>query len=296
MVVGDKEEGRPANLATLFNVASLTKPVFAQAVLALVDRGEFDLDESLSPHWIDPDVADDPRNRSLTARWVLSHQTGFPNWRDGRKLQFAFTPGEGVGYSGEGFDYLRRSLEKKTGREMASLVAGTVLIPFGMSDTHFVWNPSFDARFAREHDREGRRIAVPPKLSPSAADDLITTIGDYGRFVAALSRGGGLSSRLFGEVCTIQVRKSAVGLSGGPADYGLGWRVITNAHGPALMHGGSDQGVRTGVVVVPSARAGVVVFTNGDNGGRIIEAVVPKVLPNGGESLATFAGSSPSRR
>lgn len=292
VVVGEQETGKPATKATLFNVASLTKPVFAHAVLTLAVKGQFSLDESLAPYWVDPDVKDDARHLALTARLILSHQTGFPNWRDGRRLQFNFQPGEGVGYSGEGFDYLRRALEAKTGRSMAQLVSETVLAPCDMPDTHFIWDPTFGRRFAREHDKEARRIKVDPKSTASAADDLLTTIGDYGRFAAWVARGANLSPTIFGETCSIQNPERVAAKTNGATDYGLCWRIIKSPHGTALMHGGSDQGIRAAVIVVPKSQAGVVIFTNGDNGARIIEAVVRMALQNGDEYLARFAGQN----
>lgn len=64
----------------------------------------------------DPDIADNPYVKKLTTRIILSHQTGFPNWRgnnaDG-KLTFEFEPGTKYQYSGEGYEYLRKALEKK---------------------------------------------------------------------------------------------------------------------------------------------------------------------------------------
>lgn len=295
VVVGEQESGKPATKATLFNVASLTKPVFAHAILALVDKGQFSLDESLAQYWVDPDVKDDARHSTLTARLILSHQTGFPNWRDGKRLQFNFKPGEGVGYSGEGFDYHRRALEAKMRRSITQIVSEAVFAPFGMSDTHFVWNATFEGRFAREHDKEGRRVEVPPKTTPSAADDLITTIGDYGRFAVAVARGASLSPALFNETCSFQIPERVASKADGPADYGLCWRIIKSPHGIALVHGGSDRGVRAAVIVVPKSQAGVVIITNGDNGGRIIEAVVPLVLQNGDEYLVRIAGRNTAR-
>ena len=295
-VTGERESGKPATKETLFNVASLTKPVFAHAILALVDKGAFNLDESLDSYWIDPDVRDDPWHTALTARLILSHQTGFPNWRDGKQLQFSFKPGAGVGYSGEGFEYLRRAAEAKTQRGIIQIVSESVFEPFGMSDTHFVWDSAYEGRFAREHDKEGHRINVPPKSIPCAADDLLTTIGDYGRFAAAVARGAGLSTMLFQETCSIQIPKLVASKAPGPSDFGLCWRVVKTTHGTALMHGGSDQGVRAAVIVVPQTRDGVVILTNGDNGGKIIEAVVPLFLPNGDEYLSQYIKAATARK
>src|SRR5476651_2544522 len=88
-VFGELSKGIPARRGSLFNVASLTKPVVALTALKLIDAGQWKLDEPLASEWIDPDLAADPRSQKLTPRIVLSHQTGFPNWR--RKEKLAFT-------------------------------------------------------------------------------------------------------------------------------------------------------------------------------------------------------------
>ena len=111
---GERVPGSPATTDTIFNVASLTKPVFGMMALHLVAKGEISLDSSLDKHWIDPDIVTNDWHKKLTPRILLSHQSGFPNWRKG-KLSFQFEPGTKTGYSGEGIDYLRRAVERKTG-------------------------------------------------------------------------------------------------------------------------------------------------------------------------------------
>jgi CubicO group peptidase (beta-lactamase class C family) len=116
-VFGELQKGRIAPLDTIFNVASLTKPVVALLTLKLVSLGKWNLDEPLDKYWIDPDIKNDPRHKKLTTRLVLSHQTGFPNWRwlnKSKKLEFAYEPGTRYQYSGEGFEYLRKALEKNS--------------------------------------------------------------------------------------------------------------------------------------------------------------------------------------
>ncbi|HSX63476.1 MAG TPA: serine hydrolase domain-containing protein, partial [Pseudoxanthomonas sp.] len=97
---GEESPGLPADAATRFNVASITKTVVAETVLRLVDDGQLDLDEPLARYWVDPDIAGDPRRDALTARQVLDHTTGFPNWRffrPDRKLAFEHAPGSRYG-------------------------------------------------------------------------------------------------------------------------------------------------------------------------------------------------------
>src|SRR5687768_409468 len=74
-------KGNPAPFNTIFNVASLTKPVTAMLTLKLVSMGNWHLDEPLAKYWTDPDVVNDAWSKKLTTRHILSHQTGFVNWR-----------------------------------------------------------------------------------------------------------------------------------------------------------------------------------------------------------------------
>jgi CubicO group peptidase (beta-lactamase class C family) len=80
-VFGELKKGVPAPDNAIFNIASMTKPVVAMLTLKLVEDGQWNLDEPLFHYWIDPDVANDPMHRKLTTRHVLTHQSGFTNWR-----------------------------------------------------------------------------------------------------------------------------------------------------------------------------------------------------------------------
>src|ERR1700744_6160782 len=181
-VFGQLQQGHPAPVNTLFNIASQTKPVTAMLILKLVQADLWNLDEPQAHFWIDPDIAADPWLGKLTTRIVLSHQTGFPNWRtDGgeTKLHFKFEPGTKFGYSGEGYEYLRRALERHF-HEPLNVLEDTYLFgPLGMKDTHY-WSENLDTnRFAMWHDGRGNRYATSIQTSVNAADDLITTVEDY---------------------------------------------------------------------------------------------------------------------
>ena len=99
--VKDKETQAPVQTDTIFEAASLSKPVFTYGVLKLVDQGKLDLDAPLSSYLPKPYVPDE-RVSKITARLVLSHRTGFPNWRGDDGLPIYFSPGERFSYSGEG--------------------------------------------------------------------------------------------------------------------------------------------------------------------------------------------------
>ena len=78
--LADAESGEVLSGEMLFEAASLSKPVFATAVLRLAERGEFDLDQPLHELLPNDRISHDPRSEALTARLVLSHRTGLPNW------------------------------------------------------------------------------------------------------------------------------------------------------------------------------------------------------------------------
>ena len=284
-VFGQLQTGRPAPPNTLFNIASQTKPVTAMLTLKLVQAGKWSLDEPLSHYWIDPDIRNDPYLDKLTTRLVLSHQSGFPNWRTdngGTSLRFLFEPGTKFGYSGEGFEYLRRALEQKFHRTLDVLLDSILTTPLHMKDTRY-WTRNLDTtRFAQWHDGQGRRYPVSIQTSVSAADDLITTVEDYCRLGIYTMKGAGLSDSLFSDMTSPQVRIKE--------NYyrGLGWGLVKGLPNGeyALEHGGSDVGVRTMAIFLPVSGSGVVVMTNGDNGMFISDKVIKRALPYGAQILA----------
>ena len=101
--VRNAHNGAAVDGNTIFAAASLSKPLFAYAVLRLIDGGKLALDTPLSRHVPDY-VADDPRAATVTVRHILSHTSGLPNWRsDDVPLKTLFPPGGRFSYSGEGF-------------------------------------------------------------------------------------------------------------------------------------------------------------------------------------------------
>ena len=127
---------------TIFEAASLTKATVAYAVLKLVDQGKLDLDVPLNKYLGNNyDVGDDPRLDKITARRVLSHTSGFPNWRSrgAEKLPINFEPGEKFSYSGEGFVYLSKAVEKITGQAFGDFLQKMVLDPLDMRNSAYGW-------------------------------------------------------------------------------------------------------------------------------------------------------------
>lgn len=284
---------------TIFQAASLSKPVVAMAALKVRDSGKLDLAKPLVSYV--PGLFENEAARAVTAAHVLSHSSGFPNWRFevGQQLTPAFAPGERFQYSGEGFVALGRVLEELTGKSLEGLVQELVLQPLGMTSSSFVVNPALQPRMAQGHNRRGvgneRKIAatmldiaarwgkpmaewryadceranvearqppLPNWMLPNAAASLSTTVSDYAKFAsAAMSRTAWFETRT-------PIR---AGLS-----WGLGWGLENAAGRKYAWHWGDNSGFKDFVILEPAAQWALVVFTNGDNGARVYERVVTR--------------------
>ncbi|MDX1642716.1 MAG: serine hydrolase domain-containing protein [Thermoanaerobaculia bacterium] len=182
--VADAASGDPVTEATLFEAASLSKPVFATIVLRLAERGEIDLDRPLAEDLVNERL-DDPRSDRLTARMVLSHRTGLPNW-GGDRLELAFDPGTAFNYSGEGYVYLQRVVEHRTGLSLDEVARREIFDPLGMERSRFAWSEAESEALALAvpHDRAGRpQEKRQPLDGGNAAASLHTTAAEYAVFV-----------------------------------------------------------------------------------------------------------------
>ncbi|MGA2377295.1 MAG: serine hydrolase domain-containing protein [Candidatus Sulfotelmatobacter sp.] len=294
-VYGEQGPGVPATAKTLYNMASLTKPVTAETVLRLASAGKLSLNESMSPFWLDPDIKDDPRSKLLTPRLCLSHQTGFPNWRGktGGVLKIQWDPGTQTGYSGEGFNYVGRFTEKKLGKRFDLLAQEMVFDPIGMNETSYTAKDWFAGRLAVPHGPKREKPVDDVAQAWNGADLLRTTIQDYANFVVSVMHDEGLTKEIATERATLTRDRmkpedlkrvcSAAGVPGRCVvtyGMGLGWEVETVNGEKILDHDGSDWGVKTFVMFVPSRGIGVVAFTNGENGEAVIKKVVEALYPN----------------
>ena len=294
-VYGEQSPGIAATGKTLYNMASLTKPVTAETVLRLASAGKLSLDEPMSPFWLDPDIKDDPWSKLLTPRLCLSHQTGFANWRrmTGGVLKIRWEPGTQTGYSGEGYNYVGRFAEKKLAQPFDVLAQEMVFDPIGMKETSYTAKEWYAGRLAIPHGPKGDKPLDIVATTWNGADLLRTTIGDYAKFVVSVMHDDGLTREIATQRATMtrdlvkpedlaKVCKKAgeVEPCTIAAGMGLGWEVETVNGVKILNHDGSDWGVRTFAMFVPSQGVGVIVFTNGENGTEVIRKVVEALYPN----------------
>jgi CubicO group peptidase (beta-lactamase class C family) len=296
--VTNSETKARVNDNTVFEAASLTKPVFAYAVLKLVDNGKLDLDTPLVKYLPGRyDVGDDPRLDQITARHVLSHTTGFPNWRPrgDKTLKMYFSPGLRFSYSGEGFVYLSKVVEQITGESQQAFIKRTVFDPLHMKSSELVWRNEYESLKTFTHDWVGGVSGRGKPDKPNAAASLHTTANDYAKFVIAMLKGTGLKPATARLMLTPQASVTLAGafnLNAPDAklsptvSWGLGWGLEQTQDGTAFWHWGDNGDTKAFVLAVPKQKTGLVMFANSANGLSIINELVESVMGNDHPSLA----------
>lgn len=300
VAAGQATSEHEASPETLYNVASLAKPLTAEMSLRLLSARNWSLDEPLDQWWVDPDLVGKPQVKKLTARILLSHQSGFPNWRD-QHLVFEFEPGSRFGYSGEGYEYLARALAARAETGFEALITQTVLEPLHMRQTAQTKRTWMLDRLAVPHDAEGRPLQPYFARNASAADDLYTTASDYAQLVLAAMKGRGVSKSLAAARAHIQVDRlrelcGERPLSRCPkaAGFGLGWEVFEIGAAQYLMHTGRDEGTFALAYFSPERQTGVVILTNSDHGASVVLPILDHLAldPEFNDWLRELAGGS----
>ncbi len=284
------ERPDPVDTETVFQAASLSKVVFAYIVHQLVDQELLELDVPLAEYAPYPDLEHDERYKRVTARLALSHTSGLPNWRPrGGRLEFEHDPGERFRYSGEGFVFLQRTVEHLTGARLQEIAQDLVFEPLGMQRTSFVFEPRFEGNFATPHDGDGVAQNEQRPNQGNAAHSLLTTAGDYARFLSAILRGENLSPRRLEEFFAPEVEVQP-GVPGVQWGSGVGLETYigsSNETERALWHWGHNDGFRGYCVADLQQGEVFVYFANGDGGMLFLPNVV---------RIASARESSPSQQ
>jgi CubicO group peptidase (beta-lactamase class C family) len=295
------EAGTPNDEETIFAAASFSKPVFAYLVMTLAEEGVIDLDRPLVEYLGQPlpdypaytDLGGDERYKEITARMVLSHSTGFPNWRflteDG-KLSIMFPPGSRFSYSGEGIVLLQMVVEEITGQDLETLAQEKVFGPLVMTSSSYVWQEAYEENCALPHDEYGRPQRLNKRRTADAAGSMATTAGDYARLVAAMLSPEGGRQALVDEMLAPQVAITSQSMFGLGAlqdsdevqdiglAWGLGWGRFDSEHGAAFFHTGHDFGWQNYTVAYPDQGIGIVLLSNSDNFESVAQEIVEKAI------------------
>ncbi len=265
---------------TVFQAASLSKPLFAYAVLGLVERGILDLETPLSAYVPDSYMSDDPQIATITARHVLCHTTGWPNWRSkSEPFVRRHASGEVFSYSGEGYVYLQKVVEHLTGQPLDVFMREAVLDPLGLVSSNYRWPASDDPVLAKAHDDDGRPTKPYSGDGPEAASSLHTTASDFARFLCAM-----LESPRLPNLPSIETPYAMLQPQirlGDALAWGLGWGLEDTDLGPAFWHWGDNPGYKSIALALPALGTGIVVMTNGDNGLSLCDYLVRTIAGDG---------------
>jgi len=265
------ETGEPVDENTVFEAASLSKPVFTYAVLQLVDQGIIDLDRPIADYY-EYAVTEDERYKRITPRMVLSHTTGFPNWRPREgQLTINFDPGTEFRYSGEGFGYLQLAVMDVTDETLQELAERLVFGPLGMTSSSYIWDDRFDENLALPHGTNGELLEKRRPRRGHAAATLHTTAVDFARFMIAFMNGAGLSDSTAVAMLTPQVDVDT------GVTWGLGIGLQDNAAGRASWHWGDNGAYKAYTLSFPEHGVGVVWFANSENGLSILESMLAHI-------------------
>ena len=293
--VKDRTTNAPVDADTVFEFASVSKTVFAYAVMKACEKGILNLDTPLTKYTSERVLAGDSRLDLITPRLVLSHQTGFQNWRSKTDpLKISFMPSAGWGYSGEGYYYLQSVLTHVAGHVDTSdcksyddglrvcatdfdpYMKASLLVPFGMTSSGYLYRDGM----ARPHDEKGqmmasRKLTAVDATRYGSAGALHSTVNDYAKFLIELidpkpRDDYRLSAASLQEMTHPQIKVF------GSISWGLGWAIEQHpGMGDILNHSGDNPGFKTMTAASVRRRAGLIMLTNGDRG---FEDVITPVL------------------
>lgn len=266
--------------------------------MKLVEQGIFDLDTPLVEYLGRLYLEGEPLHQQITARMVLSHTTGFPNWRQGGRrseepVEVRFEPGTGFGYSGEGFWFLQRTIEHLTGLSTEELTREYLLDPLGMRQSSYVWMDEYESTAAAGHTAEGEIPGRARSIYTEAntAFSIYTTPAEYARFFIEMMRprgnngsylvGASLREAMYERVTRVPNRlpvQRGLAEPVGEVYFGLGWRIDDLSSGDRYLHSGSNRtGFRCFSEFDPRTGNGIVIMTNSASGLHVWEGIMRSV-------------------
>jgi CubicO group peptidase (beta-lactamase class C family) len=264
------------NANTIFQAASLSKVVLAYICLELANKKELDLDLPLAQYYTYSRLAGDTLGKKITARMVLHHNSGLPNWTENplkktwatSVLQTSFEPGSKWKYSGEGFVFLQLAIQQLLKKDLQQIADSLVFKPLKMKNSSFVWKEIYDDHAAYGHNAKGEQIERTTFFLPNAAFSLTTTTTDYTLFLNAL-----LAKHLKKLIENpISVADLAKPEKAAQAIYwGLGVGLQKNELGTAVWHWGDNGDFKAFFLVYPEKKLSLVCFVNHENGLKLMQ-------------------------
>ncbi len=258
---------------TVFSAASLSKPVFAYLIMMLVNEGVIDLDKPLLEYYKYPDVMDEKEAMQVTARHVLSHTSGLPNWRKNRNspsIKFKYKPGKRFSYSGEGYVWLQKAIENMLEKPLDEIATERIFEPLEMDRTSYIWEERFEGNYAIPHNGIKSKGNKYRNKTANAAASLQTTAKDYMKFVQHLVLDNGIATETLNKMLSSQIEvKKADDIQ-----WCLGLGIQQTADGPQYFQWGDNGDFKGYLTFSKQKRKGLVYFVNSTNGLSITNEMV----------------------
>ncbi|WP_426490059.1 serine hydrolase domain-containing protein [Hymenobacter sp. 102] len=286
--LGVRQDGaEPAVVeTTIFEAASLGKAVQAYLTLRLVDQGVLTLDKPLLSYAPYPRLQGVAGAGRITARMVLAHTSGLPNWAANplspewttSSLRLKYAPDSCWNYSGEGYVLLQKTLEHLTGQSFEALARREVFQPLRMTRSSFTWQPQWVANAAAGHDTSGKFSPINQFSPAYGAFSLLSTARDYSRFLQAIMMGHGLKPVTAHLLRTPASPALRCGQPVTPADAFVDWAcgvgLATTSRGLAQWQWGDNGNFKGLYFTLPDSRESLVLLTNSANGPKMTEELL----------------------
>jgi CubicO group peptidase (beta-lactamase class C family) len=286
--LGVREAGtsQPVTATTIFEAASLGKEMLAYVALRYYDRGLLNLDKPLLQYADYPRLRGQPRAARITARMVLAHTTGLPNWAENptspgwktSALVVKYAPDSCWNYSGEGYTFLQKTLEHLTGKSWEQLAEEEIFRPLGLKNSSFFWKPAFAATASAGHDGASKPVPIDHFTEPNAAFTLYSTAADYSRFLQTLRTGQGLkpaSAQLLRMPATTAERcGQAATAADAHIDWACGVGLASTSQGLAQWQWGDNGNFKGFFMTLPGKEESLLLFTNSSNGPQLVDEVL----------------------
>ena len=173
-------------------------------------------------------------------------------------------------------------MEAKFHKPLSELASEIIFKPLGMTESHLTWDSSMDeARFAIQHDKDGNPLPIEKNKTTMGADQLKTTIADYGKFMISVMNHEGIT-----EDITKQMVSNNTKTKDGRY-IGLGWFIydpLVNGE-YAISHGGDDPGAHSICFLLPKSGKGIIIFTNSENGTKLYIDLIKAFLEEKGQAI-----------
>ncbi len=272
---------------SIFEGASLSKPIFAYFALKMAEAEILDLDKPLYEYLPHPGIAPESQAdyKLITTRMVLAHQTGFPNHANNQMIKLAFKPGTDFIYSGEAYQYLAAiiGLQKGIGykEELNALFQKEVTKPLQMNHTTFVWDEYLELHKVYGHDENGNPTQNKPGPGRwsgktfNAFSSIHSEASEYAKFIIEMLKREGLTKTTFDDMLYQHTHfkdNNPLKLEIGQTGWGLGFAQKQTPDWTMHMHTGNNHDFQAYAMFVPEKKYGLIVFTNSDKMRSFLES------------------------